>query len=122
MKRILIVEDHVGFRQALAKIFEWNTEIQDDVQASTLADGRRRLGQLDGVEVAVVDPGLPDGDGTELIRELRVAEPDVPIMVLTRSADPKRHALAVDAGAEKVLTKDASVEEILAAVRGFDHL
>lgn len=117
MKRVLIVEDHAGFRQALAKIFKWNTALEDDVQAATLAEGRRRIGRLDGVEVAVVDLGLPDGDGSELIKELRAAEPGVPVMVLTNSSDPERHARAVDAGAEKVLTKDASVEEILEAVR-----
>lgn len=122
MKRVLIVEDHAGFRQALAKIFKWNTEMEEDVQASTLAEGRRRIGQLERVEVAVIDLGLPDGDGAELIRDLRAAEPDVPVMVLTRSADPERHTRAVDAGAERVLTKDASVEEILEAIREFDNL
>lgn len=122
MKRVLIVEDHAGFRQALAKIFKWNTELEDDVQASTLAEGRRRIGQLDGIEVAVIDLGLPDGDGSELIKELRAAEPDVPVVVLTNSTDTERHARAVDAGAERVLTKEVSMEEILEAVRGYDSL
>lgn len=122
MKRVLIVEDHAGFRQALAKIFKWNTALEDDVQAATLAEGRRRIGQLNGVEVAVIDLGLPDGEGSDLIKELRATDPDVPVMVLTNSIDPERHTRAVDAGAERVLTKDASMEEILEAVRGYDNL
>lgn len=113
MKRVLIVEEHAGFRQALAKIFKWNTTLEDDVQAATLAEGRRRIGQLNGVEVAVIDLGLPDGDGADLIRELRSPEPDVPVVVLTNSTDSERHARAVGAGAERVITKDASMEEIL---------
>jgi DNA-binding NarL/FixJ family response regulator len=55
MKRVLIVEDHAGFGQALARLFEWNTEIANDVQVATVDEGRRRIGRLDGVEIAVVD-------------------------------------------------------------------
>ncbi len=71
---------------------------------------------LDGdLDVAVVDLGLPDGDGTDLIAQMRKTEPDVPVLVLTLSRDPARHARALEAG--RVLTKDASIEEIVDAVR-----
>lgn len=101
MKRILIVEDHLGFRQALAKLFEWNTAFEDDVQTSTLAESRRRIGRMDGFEVAIIDLGLPDGGGTDLIRDLRATDPEVLILVLTQSTDPARHDRALGAEAER---------------------
>lgn len=117
MKRVLLVEDHAGFRQSLASVFKWNTDLEDDIQASTLGESRRRVGRLDGVEVAVVELGLPDGDGVELIRELRAADPGVSVLVLTNSPDPAHHARAMEAGAESVLTKESTLEEIMDTVR-----
>lgn len=117
MKRVLIVEDHAGFRQALARLFKWRTEIDGDVQASTLRESRSRIGDLDGVEVAVVDLGLPDGEGSDLIRDLRASDPEMTILVLTNTRDPSRHARAIEAGADGVLTKDADAAEILNTVR-----
>jgi DNA-binding NarL/FixJ family response regulator len=117
MKRVLIVEDHVGFREALAHVFKWRTGIEDDVQATSVGESRRRIGRLDGVDVAVVDLGLPDGDGEDLIRELRAADPNVSVLVLTKSTDPERHARALEAGAEKVMTKKCALDEIVEAVR-----
>lgn len=117
MKRVLIVEDHAGFGQALARLFEWNTEIEDGVQTSTLGEARRRIGRLDGVEIAVVDLGLPDGEGSDLIRELRASDPDVTTTVLTNTHDPERHDRTIEAGSDGVLTKDADAAEILNTAR-----
>lgn len=117
MKRVLLVEDHTVFRQALAHILKWNTKIEDDLQAASISESRRRIGELDGVVVAVVDLGLPDGDGEDLIRDLRAVAPNVPVLVLTRSTDPARHVRALEAGAESVLTKESPLREIGDAVR-----
>ncbi len=116
MKRVLLVEDHAAFREALAKVLEWKAGFERVPQAGSLSEGLARA--LDGdLDVAVVNLGLPDGDGTDLISQMRSTEPDVPVLVLILSQDPARHAQALDAGAERVLTKDASVEEIVDAVR-----
>jgi DNA-binding NarL/FixJ family response regulator len=118
MKRVLLVEDHAAFREALAKVLEWNAGFEKVPQAGSLSEGLARAGALDGdLDVAVVNLGLPDGDGTDLISQMHRTEPDVPVLVLTLSRDPARHARALDAGAERVLTKDASIEEIVDAVR-----
>jgi DNA-binding NarL/FixJ family response regulator len=118
MKRALLVEDHAAFREALAKVLEWEAGFEKVPQAGSLSEGLARAGVLDGdLDVAVVNLGLPDGDGTDLISQMRSTEPYVPVLVLTLSRDPARHAQALDAGAERVLTKDASVEEIVDAVR-----
>ena len=118
MKRVLLVEDHAAFREALAKVLQWEAGIEKVSQAGSLSEGLTRAGVLDGdLDVAVVNLGLPDGDGTELISQIRRTEPDVPVLVLTLCRDPARHARALEAGAERILTKDASIEEIVDAIR-----
>ena len=117
MNRVLLVEDHAAFRQALAKIFESETDLEAGAQAGSLTEVRRRTGRLDGIDVAIVDLSLPDGDGTDLVRELSEAGSGIPVLVLTESRDRERHARALGAGAYEVLTKDVSVKEIIAEAR-----
>ncbi len=118
MERILLVEDHTAFRQTLALVFEGEPEFKVVAQAGTLAEAREALNSLeDGIEVGVFDLSLPDGEGTELIQELREANPGFRALVLTASLDRTDVARAVEAGAAGVLHKTADVDEIIGAVR-----
>jgi DNA-binding NarL/FixJ family response regulator len=116
MQRILLVEDHASFRQTLAFVFDQQPEFEVAAQAGTLAEARR---EMDGFEadLGVIDLTLPDGEGTELIEELREANPDFATLVLTASLDRAEHARAVEAGAAGVLHKSADVDAILDATR-----
>ena len=66
--------------------------------------------------LVIADLGLPDGDGIELIRELR-AWSSVPILVLSARTSEQQKVEALDAGADDYLTKPFSVAELLARVR-----
>lgn len=79
-----------------------------------MAEARQRLG---GVDLAVVDLDLPDGDGTDLIGPLRAASPRAMVLVLTANADREAYAKAVEAGAAGVLHKSVRVGEVVAAAR-----
>jgi DNA-binding NarL/FixJ family response regulator len=116
MQRILLVEDHASFRQTLAFVFDKEPGYEVVAQAGTLAEAR---GEMDGLEadLGVLDLSLPDGEGTELIEELREANPDFAALVLTASLDRAEHARAVEAGAAGVLHKSADVDAILDATR-----
>jgi DNA-binding NarL/FixJ family response regulator len=115
--RILLVEDHASFRQALAFMFEREEEFVVSGQAGSLAEARALLRKLpDEVDVAVVDLALPDGDGYGLIEELSF-RPGVLTLVLSASLEPARFARAVEAGASGVLHKSAAIGEIVDAVR-----
>lgn len=114
-RRLLLIEDHLWFRQALAMFLEQEPDLEVVEQASTLAECRDDI--LDDVDVAVVDLNLPDGDGVDLVRWIRACAPQVSVLVLTISLEPKRHEMALEAGAEEVISKAASIEVILAAVR-----
>jgi PAS domain S-box-containing protein len=113
--RVILVEDHLSFRQAAASLFEQDPEFAVVGQAGSLAEAR---GMLEGgVDVAVVDLGLPDGYGGDLIRELRAHNPQAQALVLTASLDQAEIARAVESGAAGVLHKSAGMDEVVEAVR-----
>jgi DNA-binding NarL/FixJ family response regulator len=70
-----------------------------------------------GVDVAVIDLDLPDGDGAQLIGELHQANPQAMALVLTANAERGRHARVVEAGAAGVLHKSVYIRDIIDAVR-----
>lgn len=117
--RILLVEDHTALRQALALMLNREPEFVVVGEAGTLAGAREMLG---GADIAIVDLGLPDGNGVELIRELRgtggAGEGSGCVaLVLTASLDRMEVARAVEAGAAGVIHKAAPVAEIVDALR-----
>jgi DNA-binding NarL/FixJ family response regulator len=116
--RILLVDDHASTREPLAFMLEQEQDLTVIAQAGSVAEARRAIGAADAsVDVAVVDLGLPDGSGEELIPVLRAAYPRAAALVLTYFSDRERLAQAVEAGASGVLHKSASVEEVIEAVR-----
>ena len=84
-------------------------------QADSLAEGRSiSPGEID---VALIDIYLPDGDGIELVRQLRQLKPPLSILALTGSLEPNLEVLAKEAGADEVLYKAAGVVEIAEAIK-----
>ena len=113
----MLVEDHVSFRQALAFMFEREEEFVMAGQAGTLAEAYEFVREEpDGADVAIVDLGLPDGDGFGLIEELASAGRGVTTLVLSASLEPPRFAHAVEDCASGVLHK-AAISDIVGAVR-----
>ncbi len=116
MHRILLVEDHASFRQTLAFVFDREPEFEVVAQAGSLAEARKVMDGLK-VDLGVIDLALPDGEGIELIKDLREANPHFAALVLTASLDRAEHARAVESGAAGILHKSAGVDEILDATR-----
>jgi PAS domain S-box-containing protein len=116
--RVLLVEDHMAVREAIAGMLEREPDLTVVAQAGSLAEAR---GMLEGVDVAVVDLGLPDGDGADLIRELRDVNPRAHVFVLSASLDPGQISRAADAGAARALNKTAHLDELVDAVRRVLH-
>ena len=114
-KRILLVVHHNVFREALATRLEQEEDLEVAWQAGSMTDTRDV--HLDGVDVALVDPLLPDGDGLELIREVSVANPNALALVLSHKLDPALYHQASGAGAVEVLATNAALGEVIDAVR-----
>ena len=115
IKCILLVANHNAFREALAVRLNQEDDLEVAWQAGSITDTREV--HLNGIDVALVDPLLPDGDGLELIREVSVANPNALGLVLSHKLDPAMHHQALGAGAVEVLSTNASMEEVINAVR-----
>src|SRR5918995_2336603 len=114
-KRVLVVAHHNAFREALAMRLEQEEDLEVAWQAGSITDTRDV--HLDGIDVALVDPLLPDGDGLELIREVSVANPTALALVLSHKLEPALYQKASGAGAVEVLATNATLEEVIDAVR-----
>ena len=121
MTNIMLVDDHASSREPLAFMLEREPDFAVVEQAGSLAEARKFLKQ-DGasIDIAVVDLGLPDGSGEELIADVRTSFPDANTLVLTYFSDKERLAAAVEAGAAGILHKSASIEEVMNAIRRVD--
>ena len=112
----MLVEDHASFRQTLAFVFDQESEFEVVAQAGSLAEARQVMDGLE-VDLGVMDLSLPDGEGIELIKDLREANPHFAALVLTASLDRAEHARAAESGAAGILHKSAGVDEIMDATR-----
>ena len=120
-KRILLVEDNAQFRATFARALELELAAESlevvFVEADSLAEARARLSE-GGLDAALIDVRLPDGDGLDLVRELNngTARSRIPTLVLTASLEHKVAARAMDAGAKGALSKVVSVPETAEAI------
>jgi DNA-binding NarL/FixJ family response regulator len=73
---------------------------------------------LEGVDVALLDRGLPDGDGLKLMRPFREANPDGRVLVMSATAEMRHPEDAMEAGADGVIDKVGPFERMFEAIRG----
>jgi DNA-binding NarL/FixJ family response regulator len=114
--RVLLLDDHTSFRELLALRLAREPDLTVVTEASSLAEGRQAVGQVEA-DVALIDLDLPDGSGVELIRDLRMVNPQAQAVLLTASGDRHLHAEAIAAGASGVLSKTVGSAEIIGAIR-----
>jgi two-component system KDP operon response regulator KdpE len=113
MHQILVVEDDAGIRDVLRVLLAAENYRVVEAGTAQRAEIEARSHKPD---LLIVDLGLPDGDGLEVIRGVRAWSP-VPIIVLSaRTVEPQKVA-ALDAGADDYVTKPFSSPELLARVR-----
>ncbi|MCW2994493.1 MAG: domain S-box protein [Conexibacter sp.] len=112
--RVLLVEDHAAVRDAFAAALRREPDLEVVGEAGTLAEAR---GMLAEVDVALVDLGLPDGDGSDLVAALREAEPGAHAIVLSAGSDHSAVARAVERGAAGALSKADRLPDVIDAIR-----
>ena len=115
MLRVLVVNDRVDVRQIFAAVLDGQPDLEVVGQAGSLADARA---MLEGVDVALLDRGLPDGDGLKLMWPLREVNPHARVFVMSMTAQMSHPEDAIEAGADGVIDKLGSFEQKFAAVRG----
>jgi DNA-binding NarL/FixJ family response regulator len=112
MERLLLVEHNLLFREGLALLLKWRTGLSS-VYARSLDEAKGILEEANQKPACViVDLDLPDGDGTELLKELN----GLPVVALSRSCSLQRRGEALMAGADEMLRTTGSPEKIIVAV------
>lgn len=113
MTSVALVEDDERLRRAIALTLRARGYEVRDVDSGTAA--LALLGRI-RVDVVILDLGLPDMDGLDVIRAIRVND-DLPIVVLSARRDQSDKVTALDAGADDYITKPFGVDELLARLR-----
>jgi DNA-binding response OmpR family regulator len=112
MERLLVVEHNLLFREGLALLLEWRMGLSS-LQAGSLAEAKAILeANQNRLACIIVDLDLPDGEGTEVLKELD----GLPVLALIRSRNVERQVEAIGLGADEVLRTTGSVEKIAAVV------
>jgi DNA-binding NarL/FixJ family response regulator len=114
--RVMIVEDHADFRELMEILLGREPDIELLARAGSLAEAREQAARLE-LDVAILDLGLPDGSGADLIPDLRRDGDEVRVLILSASLDPKGIEKARSAGADVILDKLTPVGDVLATVR-----
>jgi DNA-binding NarL/FixJ family response regulator len=113
---VLLVDDHDLIRQGLRRAFERAVDFSVVAEADSVARGLEAF-ERELPDVVVVDVRLPDGNGLDLVRQMRSRRADLAILVLTMYAGDKHLFGALDAGASAFVAKDARSDDVVAAAR-----
>lgn len=113
--RVLVVDDQELVREGLAMLLERASGVE---VVGSAADGHEALAFTQSLrpDIVLMDLRMPRMDGIEATRRIVEAHPDVAVLALTTYPDDRSLFAALRAGARGYLTKDATVEEIVAAL------
>ena len=114
MERVMIVEDHSAFAQALDLVLG-KTDGTQVVLARTLEEGRAMIRGGERFDLIMLDLMLPDGEGTELIPEIRQRRRKTPVAVLSARDDVDE--AASEAGADAAISKETPLPDIITSLR-----
>jgi DNA-binding response OmpR family regulator len=114
MTRVLLAEDDTAISEPLARALR-----REGYEVEVRKDGPTALdaGLHEGIDLVVLDLGLPGMDGLEVCRRLRTEGHTFPVLVLTARADEVDTVVGLDAGADDYVTKPFRLAELLARVR-----
>lgn len=113
MSRILVIDDELSIRRMLQVLLEGAGHTM--ISADDGSHGLHALA-LEKPDLLILDLGLPDIDGLEVLRRLREWS-SVPVLILSARPDPADKVSALDLGADDYLTKPFDAPELLARLR-----
>ena len=102
--RILVVDDDDAFRESVCAAIARDDDMVLAAQGNAVAAAREAIAHVD-FDVALIDLGLPDGNGIDLIREISRTLPDADVMVVTVFGDEAHVLASIEAGATGYLLK-----------------
>lgn len=112
VNRLLVVEDDLPLGTALVAALEANGYLVQWSQTAAAA-----LAAFGGVDLVVLDLGLPDADGIEVCRRVHAADASMPVIILTARESDVDVVVGLDAGAMDYVRKPFALDELLARIR-----
>jgi DNA-binding NarL/FixJ family response regulator len=114
--RVMLVDDHADFRHLMTALLGRHPDLEVVAQAGSLAEARSHAVAVK-YDVVVLDLGLPDGNGVDLIGDMREFNADAAVLILSASLHPTNLERATEAGADEILDKLAAPGEIVGTIR-----
>ncbi|MGI5125694.1 response regulator transcription factor [Pseudonocardia sp. CA-107938] len=114
MTTVLLAEDDAAIAEPLSRALQ-----REGYQVDVAVDGNTALGRVrdGGIDLLLLDLGLPGMDGLEVCRRVRLDFPDLPVLMLTARTDEVDFVVGLDAGADDYVGKPFRLAELLARVR-----
>jgi len=116
MITISMIEDHQILVDSLSLMLRYEPDIEFLGSAASLESGRSLI-ENTTPDVLLLDVGLPDGSGLDLIPEVKQASPDTNIVVLTSLKDETTLMRVVDSGISGFVSKDSQLSDLLITIR-----
>ena len=113
---VFLIDDHAVVREGVRSILETSADIRVVGEAGTCEEALRRLRSV-RPNVAIIDVQLPDGNGTELCRDIRSEHPDIACLILTSFAKDDALFESIMAGASGFVLKQIRLNELVTAVQ-----
>ena len=114
--RVALIEDNEVFREAVELLLGLDADVEVVGSAPDGTDAVD-LCERTNPEVLVVDYRLPGPDGVQVTLAVRAACPDVAVVCLTAGVNAREEVALYDAGAVDCVSKDGSLDEIVAAIK-----
>lgn len=118
--RILIVDDHALFREGLVSVFNNQPDFTVVGEAASVEEAVC-LAKSKIFDLALMDIGLPDGDGLQAMDSINEIREGISFVFLTVHESEEVAFAALRRGAKGYLTKDIDIQKLLAALRAIDH-
>jgi DNA-binding NarL/FixJ family response regulator len=115
-KRVLLVDDHPIVREGLRRLIAAQADLEVCAEAETV-NAARRATREHRPDAVVVDISLREGDGIELVKDLRAHHPALPLLVLSMHDESVYAERLLAAGANGYIMKHAASEQFVAALR-----
>ena len=116
MIRILIADDHEVVRKGLRQVIEETSDLVVTGEASNGHEVLEKIRKNDH-DLVVLDIGLPDISGLDVLKQVKIECPQLPVVILSIYPEEQYAVRALKAGASGYLTKESASDELITAIR-----
>jgi two-component system, NarL family, response regulator DevR len=119
-KKVLVVDDHVIFREGLISLFRYSKDFEVVGGAGSVYESIEKTRQVHP-DIVLMDYALPDGNGLDATRAILSMQPEVKIVFLTVNESDQTLFAALRAGAKGFLLKNVRGDDIVSSLRGLER-